>query len=119
MHFVNRSVLSGADTGSLTGPAIDSNQLFIASFQAIFQDVSAAGTVKIQASNDECNDGYQASNFIPTNWSDIPSATSTVASGVAPLITVPNLCYRFIRVVYTRSSGGSTTMNVEMFAQAQ
>lgn len=117
MHKVNVNVLSGAATGSITGAKIDSNQLMAASFQVVTGDVAVAGTVKIQASNDICNDQYQPDQFTPTNWSDIPSATSTVAAGVGPLITINQLSYRWMRVVFTRT-GGTTTINVNMFAIA-
>lgn len=116
MRPLNCNVLSAVDTGSATGGKIDSNQLVSASFAAVFGDATAAGTVKIQASNDICTDGYQPATFTPTNWIDIPSATATISSGGSALILLTNLSYRWMRVVYTRSGGGSTTINVNMFA---
>lgn len=118
MRNVNCVVLSANDTASHNGAAVDSNQLVSASFQAIFGDSSANGTVKIQASNDIYNAryNYPEGTFTPTNWVDIPSATATVTSGASVIITITNMCYRWIRVVYTRSSGGSTTIIVNMDA---
>lgn len=107
------NILSAVDTGSATGGAIDVGQIISASFQVITGDADAAGTVKLQMSND-LTLGVPRTNFTPSNWSDIPNATSTVASGVAPPITIASMCYSYIRAIYTRSGGGSTTINVNM-----
>lgn len=114
MKYVNATIMSGADTGSVTGGQIDTSQVVSASFQPVTGDSDAAGTVKLQASNDLDLQGT-VSNFAVTNWTDITSATSTIASGVGPLIEVANMKYRWIRAIYTRSSGGSTTISVNMF----
>lgn len=116
MRKVDVNILNDVDTATVTGGAIDSNQLVAASFQSVFGDVTAAGTVKIQGSNDICYDQYQPAIFTPPNWSDIPNATSTIALGVGPMILIPVMSFRWIRAVYTRTSGGTTTVNVNMFA---
>ncbi len=118
MRNVNCTILSDSDTTSHNGTAVDSNQLVSASFQAIFGDVGANGTVKIQASNDTYNAryNYPEGTFAPTNWVDVPNATATITSGSSGLITIANMSYRWIRAVYTRSSGGSTTITVNMNA---
>lgn len=109
-------VLSGSDSSNINGSQIDANQLVSASFQPIFGDVTAVGVVKIQMSNDICNEGYQSNQFIVTNWSDIPSATTAVTAGVCAPITLSQLSYRWMRSVYTSTSGGSTTCTVSLFA---
>lgn len=114
MRNVCCNVLSAVDTASANGIQIDSNQLFSASFATYFGDATAAGTVKVQASNDPYPYGYIASDFVVTNWVDIPDATATISSGASAIISLPQLCYRWLRVVYTRASGGSTTINVNM-----
>lgn len=116
MKILPVTILSAVDTGSATGSAINTNQMVRASFCPIFGDVSAAGTVKIQGSNDYPTSGLPNANaFTPTNWNDITGATSTISSGVGPAIVV-EMCFYWIRAVYTRSSGGSTTVKVFMFA---
>lgn len=114
MKSAQVTVLSDVDTATVTGAAFDVNQIVSASFQPVFGDVTANGTVKIQGSNDNPAPSGKGinGNFIPTNWADIPSATSAISSGVGPMIVLANMCYRSIRVVYTRSSGGSTTVQV-------
>lgn len=118
MKNLNVVVLSAGDDISRNGTQIDSNQLMATTFQAIFGDATAAGTIKVQASNDIYDTQYLPKDFTVTNWSDIPNATSTVTAGVAPLITIESLCYRWIRVVYTSSVAGSSTIKVSMFAIA-
>lgn len=115
MKYVNSQVLSAADTSSQNGNQIDANQLISASFHAYFGDGSANGTVKIQGSNDITNQGYNPDNFVVSNWTDVPNASASITSGASALITINQLSYRWLRVVYTRSSGGSSTVTANMF----
>lgn len=117
MRQVNTNVLSAVDTASQNGAQIDSNQLYNISFQAVFGDTSAAGTFFIQASNDVAAVGQGDQNFVVTNWTNVPNATATITAGASTMILIAPTCYRWLRAVYTRSSGGSTTINVNMFAQ--
>lgn len=116
MHFLNASALSAVDSASQTGSPLDANQWVSASFHAYFGDATAAGTVKLQASNDINTTQYNSQNFQPTNWVDVPSQSATIAAGASALLTIPNCSYRWLRVVYTRSAGGSTTINVNVMA---
>lgn len=96
-------VLSGAATGNVTGAAFDVNQAVSASFCASTADATAAGTFKVQCSADIITNGSA-----PSNWNDIPNATSVMAAGVAPAIVIGNMCFKYIRVVFTRTAGAST-----------
>lgn len=107
-------VLSGVDTATQTGSAIWVGQEIAASFVGSFGDVTANGTIKIQGSND-IPVGAPA-QFTPTNFNDIPNATSTVTLGVCQAIVLPSMNFQYIRVIYTRTSGGSTTVVVNMSA---
>lgn len=118
MRYVVATALNAVDTSSQQGAFIDSNQLISASFQSVFADVTAAGTVTIQASNDHATTASGAWTGTPSNWSDIPNATATVVAGVAPLILIPVMAFRWIRIVFTRSSGGSSTIVVNMMAMS-
>lgn len=119
MKYLNFNALSVSDAASANSKAIDCNQLIGASFHAYFGDTTAAGSIKIQASNDICPTHYSAVyNFIPVNWVDIPGASVTVLAGAPELITIPNtsLIYRWVRVVYTHTSGGTSTITVNVMA---
>lgn len=109
MGFKTINVLSGANTATITGSAINVQGGVMASFVPIMGDNGANGTVKIQASND-----IVAVGGAPSNWVDITGATSSIASGVGPAIMLSYMCYAYIRVVYTKSSGGSSTISVNM-----
>lgn len=116
MRKVNDIILSAVDDMSRNGLAQDSGQLISASFQFIIGDTDAAGTVKIQASNDILITG-DAPTFVPTHWSDIPNATATFLAGAQPaLIVVPNMAFRWIRAVFTETTPGATTVICQMMA---
>jgi len=116
MRNLCHTVLSANDDVSRTSSKIDANQLVSASFHAFFSDTDAAGTVKIQASNDPTVAGNIAADFTPTNWIDIPNATGTVTAGSAVLITIAQLSYRWLRVIFTKSNAGTGTITVNLNA---
>ncbi len=110
MRNVNCNVLSAADNQSTAGDQIDSNQLVSASFQAVFGDSQAAGAFFLQASNDICNDRYQAQNFVVTNWVNIPNQSANITGGSSAILTIANMTYRWIRAVYTSTATGVQTI---------
>ncbi len=116
MKPVNAVILSGSDAASINGSAILADQLISASFQAIFADTDAAGTIQIQASNDIPPAGTLPANFSPSHWSNIPSATTTVTAGVADVTILPQICYKWLRCTYTSTTPGTSTMTVTLFA---
>jgi hypothetical protein len=67
------------------------------------------GAVKLMFSNDE-----QAST--PTNFSDISGATASVSGAGVFSIPKTEICYNFIKVVFTKSGGaGSVTANYHSY----
>lgn len=121
MRELNCTILGPIDDSvSQNGSQVDSNQLIAASFQAVFGDTSAAGTFVIQGSNDVAPLQYTSpTTFIVTNWTNIPNATATITGGASAMITIPTMCYRWVRAVYTSASGGTTTVTVNMMALSQ
>lgn len=115
MRNLNSVILSGADNQNVNGSQIDSNQLLSASFQAVFGDTQAAGTFKAQGSNDFCNYGNLAADFTVTNWTDIPTSgiqvgSATISSGASALLFLPNICYRWLRAIFTTTGIGTQTV---------
>lgn len=106
MRNLGETLISSAS--SSTSNAVDANQLVSASVQSSFSDTSAAGSVKLQASNDPAvgNRG----NFVPTNWTDIPNTSSTITSGGSALVTIANMAYGYIRAVWTNTVLGAQTI---------
>lgn len=116
MKYINNSILTASDAASATGSKVNMDDILYVSFQVVFGDASAAGTLKIQASNDECGSGNQPSSFVPTNWSDLSGVSVTATAGGVLLIPKTDVCYRWIRAVYTSTGAGSTTITVNMMA---
>lgn len=119
MRNFNQTVFSAQPIASVTSAALNARQWYAASFIARFTVTDAAGTMKIQASNAVCEDGTLPSSFVPptASWVDVPLATATIAAGVAAIIPMPlNICYTYLRVVWTRS-GGTGAFTVEMNIQ--
>lgn len=95
------------------------NQTIIVSLQAIWTGVTAAGTVKIQVSNDNVRPvqfsdngsaGDVAANVV--NWSDYSGTSQTVAGAGSFAWTFSDFGFAWIRLVFTRTSGtGSLTVN--------
>lgn len=112
MNYSNHPVINAvANASTVTSAAVDARFVLMATAQAVFTDGSAAGTLKLQASND---------NSAPTNWNDIPLATASVVSGadtMTPVLATP-FCYQFIRVSFT-SSGGAGTFTVNLHTMGE
>lgn len=98
-------ILTGTADATITGSiALDTNQAINLTFQTIVTGgVAAAGTVKVQGSNDTIQ-GKRA-DAVPTNWSDIPGATAVMTAGIAPMIVLSNVACQYMRVVWTRTAG--------------
>lgn len=116
MRRVNDTVLVGDDDASIDGNQIDSNQLINISFHCLLSDATGAGTFKVQASNDKCPQGAPNA-FVVTNWVDVPNASVALLAGAQKgLITLTNISYRWLRVVYTVGTPGDGTATVNSFA---
>jgi len=105
MKNMNNSILVAADNVSQNSAAVNANQLIRASWQFNFGgDVNAAGTLKIQVSNDTFTGIPTPGPFAPTNWSDLTGAAATISSGGTGMILLTELAYQWIRAVWTSTS---------------
>lgn len=108
MRVVSAIILSEDSDASANGDAFDTNQAVNMTFQVISESADVDGSIKIQGSNDQPAAGRPSDpDFVPTNWSDIPNATSTITNGVAPLIVLSNVACQYMRAVFTRTGGGA------------
>ena len=105
MRQVNDNIIPVQAAVTITTAAIPALNLFYMSAQ-IAATGSAAGTLKFQASNDV----PVAANAVPTNWSDIPSATVSVSGSGAYLIPKTDVCYEWVRLVYANSGAGTISV---------
>lgn len=99
-------ILTGTADGDITGAvALDTNQVLNITFQiTVTGGTTTEGTFQVQGSNDLPTNNQRA-GFAPTNWSNIPNASSTMAAGVAPMIVLSNVACQFMRVIFTRTAG--------------
>lgn len=115
MKHANIVALSGSNAASITSAPIDAIELYRASFQSHMADATGAGTIAIQVSNDIYNAQYLPNAFTPTNWTTIFTNTYNAAS--SPTLSDPlELSYRWLRVVFTSTTPGTSTIAVNMFA---
>lgn len=117
MRNLNKPPILNATNASTEFSAIPTGQIYSATFIAVFTDDSAAGTLKIQASNDQCPSGNLPSGWVPINWVDVPDATVTIESGETSMVPMPlSISYQWIRLVWARSDGAGT---ISIFINAQ
>lgn len=115
MRNTQYNILSAVNTSSQTGSSEWMGQIVSASFITTMGDTTAAGTVKIQASNASPAGVTAPTQFTPpsNSWADIPNATSTIVAGVGPAILIPSMAFAYIRAVFTETTPGTTTINVQ------
>jgi hypothetical protein len=118
MRQVNDLVLSGLDSGSVNGSQLDTNQLINMSFHCVISDSTAAGTFKLQASNDVAPIQISGPDFVVTNWVDIPNESITMTAGkLQGILSLSEMSFRWVRAVYTETTPGTGTVIVNRFAQ--
>lgn len=100
MRQENIHIIPVQAAASVTTAAIDARNLFACSAQ-LTATGAGGGTLIIQASDDDIPNGP------PVNWSPIPLATITVTSAGAFLIPRTELCYQYVRLVFTNTGTGT------------
>ena len=103
MRQVNETIIPTQAAATVTSAAIPALNLFACSVQIATTGSGAAGTLVLQASNDDSN----ASNFVPTNWAAVPTASVSVSGAGSFLIPKLDVCYQWLRVVYTNTGSGT------------
>ena len=106
------TLISAVDTSSQTGSPVFVGQAYSASLTAIFKDVTATGTVQLYGSNEMPVGNPQT--YVPSagSFAVITGAATTAVAGVAPAIILANLPFQYIKAIYTRTGGGSSTILV-------
>lgn len=102
MQYINAQIITQrAAIGSYNSDPIRTRYERAISLQAVSVGAGNLGAIKLQFSDDESN---------PTNWSDITGKTVSVSGAGVIAIEAFDICYEWIRAVYTDSgtSGGGT-----------
>lgn len=114
MRNASITILSAANA-TANSSVIPTNGIYGMSLIGVFSDVAATGTIKLQGSNDLAVAGTEMP-FTPTNWADIPSGSVAVTAGGVVVVEKPNLCYQWVRAVWTRTAGAGT---IQLIANTQ
>ena len=83
------------------------------------------GTIKLQASNDpETNDTQTNSTGLspavgPSNWADITGSTFSLVAAGETMWNVNAVGYNYVRVVYTDTSGGTSTATMNLIVNCK
>jgi hypothetical protein len=111
MRNLNVVNINAADASvDQNGTVVSGAQLFALSMQAVSTG-SSTGTVKIQFSNDVVD---PTNVPVPTNWSDLTG--QSIAIGAAAVVSLPkfDVCYAWLRAVYTHNNGSAGTITVTL-----
>lgn len=102
---------SPANPSTTNGAVIDATSEFSVSAQLVATG-SAAGTFKMQGSNDIGPATYM-DTYVPTNWTDITGTLVTISGAGTYMITNTNICYQYIRFVYASTGTGTIVVNAK------
>jgi hypothetical protein len=110
MIITQQVILDQNNSETKVGEKIDSHKMISASFQLVSQDSDVSGEMMIEGSN-QMVEGDRES-FAPTEWSFL--AATSISNGKANILTIPNLCCQFIRVIFSPSKVGNSSTKVTM-----
>lgn len=116
MHSATIQTLIAASAAvNQNGSAILADQLTWVSAQVVTTGTST-GTLKLQASNDVVTQPSSVSSgtAAPTHWFDITSATVSVSAAGTVGIVKTEICYQWIRAVWTETNAAAGTISVNI-----
>lgn len=115
MRSLNYTIMNATNAASTANSSIvDCYNLVSISAIASYSSDTLAGSLKFQASNDISTANNLAVDQTPSVWVDIPNASATVVAGASVIIPKIDLCYRWVRLVWTPSAGtGTLTVNID------
>lgn len=97
--------------GNITSNGIYLANIFSYAIQAIWTGGGTpVGTFKLQGSNDNGESGTTTLGATqPTNWTDITTSSQAITGNSGSVLYDAASCgYRWVRLVYTRTSGTAT-----------
>ncbi len=112
MKYSNYSPINAISSVTISSPAVDIQQVIKMSYQIVVGTGSIAGSVQAQVSNDDTLQGSRGVGS-PSNWSNLGASTALSTSGVT-LVPQQDLCYRYLRFVFTDTSSGTGTANLNI-----
>lgn len=119
MKFANYTIIASAPSDDdFESEVIALDQIIKASFQIAVSAGTVTGEIQVQVSNDPPlkGDSFGVPNADPQAWSNLGSAVSLTSDAVF-LIAQQDLCYRWMRVLYTNSDpGNDSTISINVMS---
>jgi len=115
---ISTNVALNANSNS---PAVQLKNIYTYCVAAIFTG-TPTGSIKLQASNDPETNDTQPLGIpfpAPVNWCDIANSSFTVSASGEVMWNVNYTGYNYVRVVYTDSSGGTSTATMNIIVNAK
>lgn len=110
MRFDNTLIVNAGDaSANITSNAISLESIYGFAMQAVFTG-TPTGTLKLQASCDPGSNPINASAIGSgiTNWTDVANSSTAISAAGTVLYNIDAAYYKWVRIVYTASSGTST-----------
>jgi hypothetical protein len=105
----------GAASGSFNGSWFYIGNMTKATIMAVASDAGSSGAVTVEVSNDASPGGPQMP-FTPSVYVALASPSVTV-SGTTVAVSSPfDICYQWMRLVYTRSAGSTGVVTANFAA---
>lgn len=102
---------AGDMSGSISSNPFRVENMDLAALQAVWTGAAPTGTFKLQASCDAGTDAQTGpSGFGVTNWTDVASSSNAITASGDFMWNLTDMGYRWVRVVYTRTSGTGTLL---------
>lgn len=120
MRDVQEILFNVADTNAtVSSEALPIQQIYKMSAMVIATDPGGNidGSLQLQVSNDEAPAGNMAP-FTPTNWAPLGSAI-TIDDAGTDLVSATDMCYRWLRTLYTDNSAGASTGKLTVIVEMQ
>lgn len=113
MNRYNKQMISTATTMNTTinSTPMQTVDLYGYSIQAVFTG-TPTGSFKLQCSDDAVTTQWPTAQTQPTNWTDVADSSFSVAAAGNIVWNVSNVMYTWVRVVYTDTSGGTSTASL-------
>jgi hypothetical protein len=96
--------------GTINSKAMQLQNSMFYNIQIVFTG-TPTGSFKLQASSDNSATMTAAGQFPyqPVNWTDVPDSSTAVSAAGSVMWNIEWASYNFVRVVYTDTSGGTST----------
>lgn len=112
MRPLNDHIIPTQTAATITTAAVPAAQLLQVAAQ-LTATGAAAGTLQLQCSLDNT----MTPSVAPVNWSNVPSASVAVSGAGVYLIPKTDVCYNYVRLVYTNTGSGTVSVVLQAIGE--